>query len=366
MKQDIQGTSVSNAALMKKLLIPFSWLYGLAVMARNRAYDRGWFRQESAGVPVLSVGNITVGGTGKTPLVEYLVRYLVAAGKHPAIISRGYRRRSNGVVVVSDGRSMQSDAAMGGDEPVQMARKLGTVPVVVAERRISAARVAVRDFHADVLVLDDGYQHRSLKRDLNILVLDARKDLTREPMLPAGFRREPLSAIRRASLVILSKVDPAAAPVRWLDSLASYLPGPPVLSGVIPAGIYRLLDHEEISVAEILEDPVLAFSGVADHAGFLHSLQGLGVTIAEDVRFQDHHRYNRGDALRLRETLRASGAALLVTTEKDAVRIEAEPALKDLLLAAAPVYVARVEVEILDGDERLRAAIDACVGGGPR
>ncbi len=221
---------------MRKFLLPFSWLYGLAVTVRNLAYDKGWFRQETAGVPVVSVGNITAGGTGKTPLVEYLVRHLVASGKHPAILSRGYRRRSRGVVVVSDGKSMRSDAAMGGDEPVQMARKLATVPVVVAERRIAAARVAVRDFHADVLVLDDGFQHRSLKRDLNILIMDSRRDLVREPLLPVGLRREPLAAVRRANLVVLSKVDPSAGTVPWLRFAGGPASGPSGLEQDCPGG----------------------------------------------------------------------------------------------------------------------------------
>ena len=349
---------------MRNFLLPFSWLYGLAVTVRNLAYDKGWFRQETAGVPVVSVGNITAGGTGKTPLVEYLVRHLVASGKHPAILSRGYRRRSRGVVVVSDGKTMRSDAAMGGDEPVQMARKLATVPVVVAERRIAAARVAVRDFHADVLVLDDGFQHRSLKRDLNILIMDSRRNLVREPLLPVGLRREPLAAVRRANIVVLSKIDPSTGTVPWLDSLAGRLPGPPVLSRTVPAGIYRFADHEDVGVSMLLEDPVLAFSGIADHAGFIKSLQELGVSIADDLRFRDHHAYDRGDMARLGEALRASGAALFVTTEKDAVRIESEPEMKQLLLGAAPVYVARVEVEIIEGEERLRAAVDACVAGG--
>ncbi len=349
---------------MRTLLLPFSWLYGLVIMARNRAYDKGWLRQESAGVPVLSVGNITAGGTGKTPLVEYLVRRLLEAGKHPAIVSRGYRRRSNGVVVVSDGTSVQSDAAMGGDEPVQMARKLKSVPVVVAERRIAAARMAVRDFHADVLVLDDGFQHRSLKRDLNILVVDSRKDLTREPMLPAGLRREPLSAIKRANLVVLSKVDPGSEHSPSLDQFAHWLPGAPVLSRMVPAGISRFIDHREASIADLLESPGVAFSGIADHAGFLQSLQGLGVTIAEDVRFRDHHLYDRGDMLRVRKTLQTSGASFLVTTEKDAVRIEADPAMKDLLLAIAPVYFVRVEVEILSGMDQLHSALERCTQGG--
>jgi tetraacyldisaccharide 4'-kinase len=348
---------------MRKVLLPFSWLYGLAVAIRNRAYDKGWLRQESAGVPVLSVGNITAGGTGKTPLAEYLVRQLVAAGKHPAVISRGYRRRSNGVVVVSDGTTVRADAAAGGDEPVQMARKLKNVPVVVAEKRIAAARIAVRDFHADVLVLDDGFQHRSLRRDLNILVVDARKDLTREPLLPAGLRREHLSAIRRADLLVLSKLDPDAAPIHWLAALSGYLPGAPVTTGVVLAGIYRLTDQAEVGVSELLEDPVLAFSGIADHAGFLRTVQGTGMTIAEDVRFPDHHPFDRRDVLRLREVLRVSGAALFVTTEKDAVRLEAEPQLKELLLAAAPVYVARIQIEVLTGATRLRSAIERCTRG---
>lgn len=348
---------------MKKLLLPFSWLYGLAVMARNLAYDRGWFRQESAGVPVLSVGNITAGGTGKTPLVEHLVRYLVAAGRRPAILSRGYRRRSKGIVVVSDGKTVRSDALAGGDEPVQMARKLRSVPVVVAERRIEAARVAVRDFCADVLVLDDGFQHRSLKRDLNIVVVDARKDPMREPLLPAGIRREPLSALRRADLVVLSRVDPAAGEAPWLESLAPWLPGPPVSSRTVPAGFYRLADGEETRLPALLKNPVLAFSGIADHGGFVQSLRKHGMVIAEDVRFPDHHAYDRGDMERLTKALRRSGAAAFITTEKDAVRIDSEPELKRLLLAVAPAYAARVEVEILAGVDRLHRAVDSSMGG---
>jgi tetraacyldisaccharide 4'-kinase len=351
---------------MKTLLLPFSWLYGLVILARNLAYDKGWFRQEAVEVPVISVGNLTAGGTGKTPLVEYLVRQLVASGKHPAIVSRGYGRRSDGVVVVSDGQTVQSNAAMGGDEPVQMAHKLANVPIVVAERRIEAAQVAVRDFHADVLVLDDGYQHRSLKRDLDVLVMDARKDLTREPLLPAGMRREPLSALDRANIVVLSRVDPGAGPVRWLNALANRMPGPPVMSRTKHAGVYRYADHREIGIAVLREGPVLAFSGIADHAGFITSLRQMGVTVADDVRFRDHHRYGRNDVRQLGEALRGSGASCFVTTEKDAVRIESDPELEALLLAAAPVYVVKVEVEVLDGADRLRSAVDACLAGGTR
>jgi len=214
-----------------------------------------------------------------------------------------------------------------------------------------------------VLVLDDGFQHRSLKRDLNILVMDARIDLMHEPLLPAGLRREPLSAVKRAHLVLLSKVDAVAGNVRWVDSLSRWLPGLPVLSRTVPAGIYRLADHEEVSIAELQEVPVLAFSGIADHAGFIQSLRKLGVTVMKDMRFKDHHRYRRSDIVRLQEMLRRSGAALFVTTEKDAVRIASEPELKDLLLAAAPAYAAQVGVEILAGVDRLHSAVDACAAG---
>ena len=349
---------------MKILLLPFSWLYGLAVTVRNMAYDLGWFRQEPAGVPVLSVGNITAGGTGKTPLVEYLVRHLVAAGRRPAILSRGYRRRTRGVVIVSDGEKVLVDAAAGGDEPVQMARKFRKAPVVVAERRIEGARVAVRDLHADVIVLDDGFQHRSLKRDLNILVLDARKDLSREPLLPAGLRREPLSAVRRADIVVLSKIDPDAANGDWVKAIANMLPGQPVLSRSIPAGIFDLSNGREVEPAVLREGKALVFSGIADHKGFVRSLQKLGVNVAGDLRFQDHHAYERVDILRLRDALHQAGAALFVTTEKDAVRIESDGRLKSALLEAAPLYVAKVEVEILEGADRLCSAVDACVTGG--
>ncbi|MBM2840054.1 MAG: tetraacyldisaccharide 4'-kinase, partial [Bacteroidetes bacterium] len=201
---------------MKYLLIPFSWLYGFIIYCRNKAFDWKLLDSVEVGVPVISVGNLTMGGTGKTPLVEYIVKLCLAKGRKVAVVSRGYKRESGGVVVVSDGKSLLANAAQAGDEPVQIAKKFPGAIVIVGERRVDAARMAIDEFGVNAIVLDDGFQHRFLRRDLDILVLDARKDLSRIPMIPAGERREPLASIKRANVVAFSRTDAATAGNSWM------------------------------------------------------------------------------------------------------------------------------------------------------
>jgi len=155
-------------------------------------------------VPVVSVGNITTGGTGKTPVVEWIVRHFLNQNLKVAVVSRGYRRTSRGTVVVSDGRSVLAAPDIGGDEAFQIARKFPAAIVVVDERRIRGARVALTNFGAKVVVLDDGFQHRSLHRTLDIVMVDAVPGLRRIRMLPAGLRREPVASLKRATIVVLS------------------------------------------------------------------------------------------------------------------------------------------------------------------
>ncbi len=309
-------------------------------MIRNAAFDAGILRAESAGVPVISVGNLTAGGTGKTPLVESILRYLSAQGIHAAMLSRGYGRRSRGVRVVSDGRQLLLDAREAGDEPVQVARKFPGVPVIVAERRIEGARLAVREFGAGVIVLDDGFQHRSLHRDLDIVVLDAEKPIDKEPMLPAGLRRERLDSLRRAHIIVYTGI-------RETDALL------PPWSGRFPRheGQIHLVCHRswrmlrdalsfvDVPVSSCRGKRAVVFSGIGNHGRFLADATAAGISVAAAFRFRDHYRYLRKDLEFLAGCCREEKADFLLTTEKDTMRLESDAQMfKDTLDGLTVLY----------------------------
>jgi tetraacyldisaccharide 4'-kinase len=354
-----------------KLLLPFAWLYALAIATRNKLFDWGVLKVEGVGVPVISVGNLTVGGTGKTPLVEYIVGLLVANNRRVAIVSRGYKRASHGVVVVSDGNHLLVDASQGGDEPVQMARRFASAIVVVGEKRVDAARRAV-ELGADSIVLDDAFQHRSLKRDLDIVVIDATKDITQDAMLPAGTMREPLSGVGRANVVAFSKVDEAGLSQRSLDSKPAQDVGTPMarirsyFDGAFISYRYRVQDvrraHDNGSTSFdiVRRMRLLAFSGIGRHDAFIHELTKNGFVPVSDMRFSDHHEFSDGDVATLASFAKAMSADGCITTEKDIVRLRANRKLAEKLFDEIPVFYLTIDVEIVEGREVFHSLIEHC------
>ena len=345
-----------------RLLLPLSWLYGGLVAARNAAFDAGLLRSRRVGSCVISVGNLTAGGAGKTPMVEYLARRLMARGVRVAVVSRGYGRASKGLVTVSDGSQVFVGADRGGDEPVQMARTLKGLSVVVGERRVDAASVATGELGAEVVLMDDGFQHRYLRRDHDILVIDARRDLRREPLLPAGYRREALSSLRRATMVVLTRAE-GTVPPDWFAHLRQWYAGPLASCRVRVLGLYDAGDHREIGRESVSADPAFAFSGIGDHNGFIRSLEEFGVKVSGHRGFADHHRYTAGDLDGIVEAMRSSGATRAVTTEKDAVRLSAEPGVLQSLTRVRPLCYTRVAPEFVAGESNLDAIIESCVAG---
>jgi tetraacyldisaccharide 4'-kinase len=336
------------------VLIPFSWLYGAVATVRNLLFEIGILPRDAAGVPVISVGNMTAGGTGKTPLVERIVEWLLEHGHAVAVVSRGYGRTTEGVVVVSDGKRVLVNAAQGGDEPVQLARRFPGLRVVVGERRVDAAREAVSSLGATVIVLDDGFQHRYLKRDLDIVVVDSREDLWKEPMLPAGFRREPMRGLRRADVVAFSKV--AYGDTSWADGAGRWYRGPVAAFRHATHAVISARDQAELSAEQYRGKPIVAFSGIGDHESFVAGLEREGFVVAGAMRFRDHHRFTTDDAERLLAYAREKHAEALVTTEKDIVRIHADGPVGDVL-RAMPLWYTRVTVELLSGGSEMFARI---------
>jgi tetraacyldisaccharide 4'-kinase len=337
-------------------LRPLAWVYGAVVAVRNAAYDAGWKKIESAGVPVVAVGNLTAGGTGKTPLVSEIVRRLQERGKNVGVVSRGFGRTTRGTVVVSDGVNVLVNAVQGGDEPVMIALQRSGVVVVVAERRIDAAREAVQRFAADVIVADDAFQHRSLKRELNVLVVDGNLDLRLEPMLPAGLCREPIGGMKRADILAVSGLQNRESISAIAQAYQRWFTGPVIGFDRAARGIMMADGSGSFSGRS-----VFAFSGIGNHSGFLGSIRQLGVRIAGDRKFDDHHWYEQRDVEELLLGLKRSGADVLVTTEKDWVRMRDGIVPEMLQGSDVPLGILPIGADVYSGSETLNQLLDTVV-----
>jgi tetraacyldisaccharide 4'-kinase len=320
--------------------------YGAALRLRNRLYDRPGAAQR-VGVPVVSVGNLTVGGTGKTPLVGWLARHLVAAGRQPAVVSRGYRGRAGrGPLVVSDGAGPRCDAATCGDEPFLLARTLDSVRVVVGADRVAAARAAVHA-GADVVVLDDGFQHRRLARDMDIVLLDASNPFGNYRLLPAGLLREPVSGLARADLVLITRSRAGERLAVIERVVRHHNPVAPILR----TG-HRLVGFFDDRGSQV-ESPAraVAFCGVGNPSRFRIDLESTGVEVVGFRAYRDHHAYAREEIDELVRLARERDA-VLVTTEKDRVRMPWKTGTRP---PGPPVLTLHIEAQLFEPQPLLDA-----------
>jgi tetraacyldisaccharide 4'-kinase len=297
-----------------------SLIFGSIVEVRRRLYEAGVLKTHRLHHPVVSVGNLTVGGTGKTPLVIALAGRLRDDGFRPVVLSRGYGRASSGVVIVSRGDGPIVPWRDAGDEPFLIAKRVRGAAVVVGADRRRAGMLAERENLGDMFILDDGFQHRRLHRDMDIVTIDDAEWAAGEKLLPWGPWREPKSALLRAHA--------ACVRLERRDGMPE-LPIPAFRVETVVEGLYA---GEENIAPESLREPVVAFAGIARPDRFFATLEGLGVRMSKRIPFRDHHTYTPPDIARL-------GVGALVTTEKDAVRIEEGGAGKILCLRVA----ARIE-----------------------
>ena len=326
------------------LLYPPSLLYRLAIALRNTCYDWGVKPSVHLARPVISVGNVTVGGTGKTPLVIYLARFLKAQGFRPAVLSRGYGGRSGSPLkVVSDGRRVLLDWDEAGDEPVLMARRAAGAPVIAGPDRRLTGEYAISHFGCDVLILDDGFQHRRLHRDLDIVLIDEEKPFGNGMLLPAGPLREPPASLRRAGVVIRTGVHDLADEKTGLPkdqrSREGAGIGLPTLQGIPVLHAYRqsreLLQGATgkiIDLRELRAKRVCGFSGIGKPGNFRKTLAALGAEVVSFLPFPDHHQYDLGDLDEIERTASANKADFIVTTEKDGVRLGGFPSFMERVL----------------------------------
>jgi tetraacyldisaccharide 4'-kinase len=315
--------------------------YELAVRLRNAAYQRGWLRSERVPVPVVSVGNLTVGGTGKTPCVEYVARFYRNLDRRVAILSRGYGG--------AGGRN---------DEALVLEENLPDVPHLQGVDRVALARTAIEELESELLVLDDGFQHRHLVRDFDVVLIDATAPWGHGYLLPRGLLREPPSSLRRADVLVLTRCDqtPAEQRERLCRTIDRIVPHVPLVETTHRPVQLSNSEGETAPLDLLREGPAAAFCGLGNPEGFRRSLLELGVQLEDFRVYPDHHAYGRGDVEELRRWAgRLPTGTVIVTTQKDAVK------LRLARLGDRPLWWLRIHLRIESGqdalEERLRSVL---------
>jgi 3-deoxy-D-manno-octulosonic-acid transferase len=321
------------------LSIPYRW----AVQVRVFFYDVGLLKTKRLSCPVISVGNITVGGTGKTPFVMFLARGLKERGITIAILSRGYRRKQSSDSLVSDGQNIFLSPEEAGDEPYLMATTHKDVPVLVSKDRFVTGQMALQRFGVRGLLLDDGYQHLQLHRNLNILLIDSNVGFGDNHLLPRGILREPLSHLQRADLFILTKVEEPKACLHLEKKLHQIHPRVEVFhSHYESIGLVNPKGEAE-NLQALRGKKVLALSGIANPDYFSFLLKKCGMEIGKEIIFPDHHFYTIEDLTSIEEN--SKGMNWVVTTEKDMLK------LQTLGIDHLPIRALRIEMKIWEEEE---------------
>jgi tetraacyldisaccharide 4'-kinase len=349
-----------KAALVRGILYAFSKLFQVVIKARRGLYNYRIFRDSTLGVQVIAVGNLTVGGTGKTPVVEKFARELRDEGRNVAILSRGYRSKPNPMHerllnklflrddttpprVVSDGKSLLLDSEMAGDEPYMLASNLKDVVVLVDKDRVKSGRYAIEKFGCDTLLLDDGFQYWKLRgRRLDIVLIDRQQPFGNGRLLPRGTLREPPSHLARASTIFITKSDGNTAELR--RRITEVNPTAGIIECIHhPLYLEDVFTGQRLGLEYLQGRKVASLSGIAQPESFEQSLVKLDANLVYSKRFADHHRFSQQEVINAINRSKKRQAEAIITTQKDAVRF---PKIdrRDL-----PIFFMRVEIKILSG-----------------
>jgi tetraacyldisaccharide 4'-kinase len=337
---------------MKSLVLPpLSALYGAITRSRTALYERGTFRSFKLERPVISIGNITTGGTGKTPLVEWVARLLAGSGKKVCILTRGYGRENPGNrVLVSDGTTVFADPSQAGDEPYQLATDLIGVAAVISDaNRFAAGQGAIQHLSTDCFLLDDGFQHLQLARDLNIVTVDATDPWGGRQMLPYGRLREPVAGLKRADCVVLTRC-------AQVDDLE------PIRKEIANQAGDRPLFHARMRTRRVSpvqsrgnsepQEPFGAFCAVGNPESFFVHLKREGYDLVLQKSFRDHHVYTQDEVSKLCNVAKQAGAQSLITTAKDAVKLRS-------LSFEIPCFILEIDLEIENETELKRMILES-------
>lgn len=350
----MQGDSGTDAGWLGAGLSVVAGLFGIGVWLRREAYAKGWLKKERLDCLVVSVGNLTLGGTGKTPATIYLARRIQAYGYRVVVVTRGYKGSAEETGgVASNGKDVVMAASECGDEAYMMARTLGNIPVMVGRDRYAMGSLAMQKFNPQVILLDDAFQHIRLERDIDIVLLDAEKPFGNEKLFPRGVLREEKGALHRAGAVVLTRAE--QDPGDTLKNVEQYAPGKPIfqckhrpyIAGIVPANAGSSI-APQATVARPGLDSLKGrcgyfFSGIARNEGFKENMEKAGVQACGTSFFADHHWYSLDELKGIMQSAAKKGAEMIITTEKDFVRIPQE--------VSWPLDLAVVGVEIQVPDD---------------
>ena len=333
--------NIFNNRLFQILLFPVSIIYGIIIWIRNKLYDKNIFRSlKIDNCKLISVGNISVGGTGKTPVIKFLAVYLTRLGFKVAILSRGYRRSSKGTVIVSDGKKLLAGLEDAGDEPYLLAQQVKEIPVVVEADRYKGAQTIQEKFRPDIILLDDAYQHRRLQRDFDVVLVDASVGFGRGLLVPAGFLREPINSLKRADLIWFTRIDQSNNFNKLVQKVRCYSSSPMIASEHRAIEIIQASTGNRYELSYVNQERVLLFSGIANPGSFEKTVISLGGKVVHHQVFPDHYQYLPTDIAKIIDKGENVNAKIILTTEKDFVRIE------NLIHDVTNIYYLTIEIQI--------------------
>ncbi|MCX5635848.1 MAG: tetraacyldisaccharide 4'-kinase [Planctomycetota bacterium] len=341
----ISGKTAGPAAVVLRLGLRFiSLFYAAVIRLRNFLYDNEWLKVTRVNAVVISIGNITTGGTGKTPLVIRLYKQIVQNSKYKmqncgiAILTRGYKTTKNYV-----------------DEPQVLAKNCPDAKVIINPDRVAAAREAINKFAAKVLIMDDGFQHRRLHRDLDIVTIDAACPFGFNRILPAGLLREPLNVLKRADAVVITRCDqiPQNELANLKEKLRQINPNMVIAKAIhSPVGV-RTTDGKKIGIAELTAKNIFAFCGIGNPDAFFNTIRKIPANLIGSKIYDDHHHYCADDITDIQKQAQLSKAGLILTTEKDAMKIISDSKL------SIPLGCLEIELKFIDAEQEISGLIDS-------
>ena len=321
--------------LLLPLLIPLSWLYGIIIFFQNYFYNIGLFKAKVFDKPIISIGNITLGGTGKTPFVLHLANSLKKLGKNPGIVSRGYNRASKGLIIVHDGNELLVDVNTAGDEPYLIGTQLKNIPIIVSANKVDGVAELLKNKLVDIVILDDAFQHRKIKRDVDIVMISAVEKLKYYHLLPWGKMRESLYNLKRANYIIYSNTKEFEMPsihnylTKYVDNISSTSIMKPVL---------MKFDGMAYQKVNSLDKGVFAFCGIGAPDSFFSSAEELNLTIIGKKVFLDHEKYTSSTLEKLLFKIQNSNCTNVITTEKDIIKIP------DSFIKQFQFYIIKIDI----------------------